>query len=226
MHPNETLEVTDRTRLHRFPARGHFDRATIDSILDQAPLAHIGFDDVTPSVVPMVFWRGDDHVYFHGSASNRMLGALTAGSQCCLVVTLIDAFVAARAALHHSVNYRSVVIYGEAEEVSAPDEKLAALRGLIERFYPGRWAHIRPPSPEEFAMVRVLRLPIKEASAKIRDGFPMPYPEDFGMPVWAGVIPVGVALGAPQIDPNCAPDTQTADFSHLERMLTSRRDAI
>ena len=219
MDGDSKLQVTPQTRLRRFPVRGRFDRATIYGILDKAPLAHIAFQGQSPSVLPMVFWRRDDHVYFHGSAKNRMFGALSDARQCCFVATLVDAFVAARAALHHSVNYRSVVIYGEADEVTDGARKLEALKGLIERFYPGRWAHIRPPSDEEFAMARVFRLPIEEASAKIRTGQPTPYPEDFGMPVWAGLIPLKVSLGEPVMDPNCLPGTPQEDFSHLGAML-------
>jgi len=219
MKPAEELKASARTRLKRFSVRGRFDRDTINQILDAAPMAHIGFDHQGPAVLPMVFWRTGNYVYFHGSSKNRMFAALSDSRQCCFVVSLIDAFVLARAALHHSVNYRSVVIYGEAEEVKEADAKLNALKGLIGRFYPGRWEHIRPPSPQEFVSVRVFRLPIDEASAKIRSGFPTPYEEDFGIPVWAGIVPVGIKLGAPQLDPNSPPDTPTEDLSNLVRML-------
>ncbi len=213
------LEVTKRTKLRRFPVRGRFDKGTIYKILDATPLAHIGFQGETPSVLPTVFWRDGDHVYFHGSAKNRMLGAMSTATSCCLAVTILDGFVAARAALHHSVNYRSVIIYGDAEEVADDDRKLTALKGLIERFYPGRWENIRLPSPDEFAAVRVFKVPIVEASAKVRSGFPTPYPEDFGIPVWAGIIPVKMELGPPQLDPNSDPNTQMHDPSHLRNML-------
>ena len=215
----EQLKATERTRVKRFPGRGHYDRATINQILDAAPLAHIAFDNNGPAILPMVFWRIDDHVYFHGSKRNRMFAALSASKQCCLVASLIDGFVLARAALHHSVNYRSVVIYGEAEEVTDDDAKLNAMKRLIGRFYPGRWEQIRPPSPEEFESLRVFRLPIQEASAKIRTGFPVPYEEDFGIPVWAGIIPVGFKLGQPELDPHSRPDTPTQDLGHLATML-------
>ena len=117
------------------------------------------------------------------------------------------------------MNYRSVIICGEAEDVIDPDEKLEALEGLIGRFYPGRWDHIRPPSPEEFAMARIFRVPIREAPAKIRSGFPTPYPEDFGLPVWAGVIPVRMEIGEPQLDPTSEPGTPQADFSRLAEII-------
>lgn len=220
------LPKTDRTRLKRFPVRGAFDTETIHAILDKAVVAHIGFDNESPAVLPIVFWRTDDHVYFHGSAQNRMMGATETEGQCCFVATILDAFVAARAALHHSVNYRSVIIYGEPVDVTDPVEKLDALRNLIERFYPGRWDHIRQPSETEFAMVRVMKLPIAEASAKIRTGFPTPYPEDFGIPVWAGVIPVRTTLGEPMIDPNSAPDTPLEDLSRLGALVSLGTDDV
>jgi hypothetical protein len=135
------------------------------------------------------------------------------------VVSLVDAFVLARGVLHHSVNYRSVVIYGKAHEVKDAERKLGALKALIGRFYPGRWEHIRPPSPQEFASVRVFRLAIEEASAKIRSGFPTPYKEDFGIPIWAGVVPIEIKLGKPQLDSNSAPDTPAVDISHLAEIL-------
>ena len=219
MEPRDELKATKRTRLKRFAARGTFDRAAVNRILDAAPLAHIGFDHHGPAVLPMVFWRRENHVYFHGSAKNRMFEALSQAAQCCFVASLIDAFVLARAAIHHSVNYRSVVIYGAAEELKEPEAKLDGLKGLIERFYPGRWAQIRPPSRQEFISVRVFRLPIEEASAKIRTGFPNPYAEDFGIPVWAGIVPLGISLGPPQLDPNSAPETPTPDIGHLATML-------
>lgn len=218
MDAGENLPVTARTRLKRFPARGRFDRATIHAILDKAPLAHLGFG-APPAVVPMVFWRRDDHVYLHGARGTRLFADLAAGGACCFTATLLDGFVAARAALHHSVNYRSVVIYGRAEAVDGAEEKLAALRGLIERFYPGRWATIRPPSAEELASAGVFRLPIREASAKIRDGFPTPYPKDAGIPAWSGIVPVQTALGAPLLDPSADPATPPADFPGLRRLF-------
>ncbi len=219
MASGEELKPSERTRLKRFSARGRFDRATINAILDAAPMAHIGFDYKGPAVLPMIFWRKENHVYFHGSSKNRMFEALSRSPQCCFVASLIDAFVLARAAIHHSVNYRSVVIYGAAEELKEPAAKLEGLRGLIERFYPGRWDQIRPPSPQEFVSVRVFRLPIEEASAKIRTGFPTPYAEDFGIPVWAGIVPLSTSIGPLQLDPNSAPDTPPQDISHLASLL-------
>jgi uncharacterized protein len=216
---DQALEPTERTKLKRFPVRGKFDRATINGILDSTPIGHMAFNHRGPALLPMVFRRTNNHVYFHGSAKNRMFTSLAEIRQCCFVATRIDSFVLARAALHHSVNYRSVVIYGEAEEVSDPVAKLAALKALIGRFYPGRWEHIRAPSPGEFASVRVFRLPIEEASAKIRSGFPTPYAEDFGIPVWAGIVPLELRLGEPMIDPNSRGDEAPQDLTQLARAL-------
>ncbi len=221
---DEELDITQRTRLRRFPIRGHFDRATINAILDAAPLAHIAFDHPGPAILPMVFWRRGNFVHFHGSARNRMFDALRETRQCCFVATLVDAFVLARAALHHSVNYRSVMIYGAAEEVTDAGPKMDALKSLIDRFYPGRWAKIRAPSPAEFLSVRVFRLPIVEASAKIRTGFPTPYAEDFGIPVWAGIVPVKIMLDEPQRDPNSAADLPIQDFTRLSNILQRAAD--
>jgi nitroimidazol reductase NimA-like FMN-containing flavoprotein (pyridoxamine 5'-phosphate oxidase superfamily) len=221
----DKLEATERTRLRRFPVRGQFDRVTINSILDITPIGHIGFNHSGPAVLPMVFWRTGNHVYFHGSAKNRMFNALANVRQCCFVATRIDAFVLARAALHHSVNYRSVVIYGEAQEVCEPELKLDALKTLIGRFYPGRWERIRAPSPGEFAAVRVFRLPIEEVSAKIRSGFPTPYAEDFGIPVWAGVVPLELRLGEPRRDPNGRANETPEDLTQLALALGISADA-
>ena len=227
-HDDQTaLEVTPRTRLRRFPPRGHYDKRTVWGILDQAVVAHIGFTkDGAPAMLPMVFFRRDDHVYFHGALKNRMFGALSDDPEVCLTATVIDGFVAARAALHHSMNYRSVIIYGTVEEVADPVEKMDALRGLIERFYPNRWDKIRRPSKSEFARVSVYRLPIREASAKIRNAFPAPVPDEMDMTVWAGVVPIETRIGVPLLDRNSNPDTTlNQDFSRIAAILRTAEDA-
>lgn len=215
------LEVTARTRIRRFPPRGHHDKRTIWGILDKAVVAHIGFTkDDTPAMLPMIFFRKGDHVYFHGAQKNRMFGSFTDHPQVCLTATVIDGFVAARAALHHSMNYRSVIIYGTVEEVADPVEKLDALKGLIERFYPNRWDKIRRPSESEFSRVSVYRLPIQEASAKIRNAFPPPMPEEMDINVWAGVVPIETRIGVPILDPHSNPDTAlNQDFSRIAEIL-------
>ena len=227
MPDDSRVAVTPRTKLRRFPPRGHYDTATIWGVLDKAVVAHVGFTkDGTPAMLPMVFFRRDDHVYFHGASKNRMFGALDADPEVCFTATVIDGFVAARAALHHSMNYRSVIIYGTAQQVDDPTEKMAALQGLIERFYPNRWDKIRRPSESEFGRVSVYRLPIHEASAKIRNAFPAPVPDELDMTVWAGVIPLETRMGVPVLDANSSPDTTlNQDFSRIAAILRPSEDA-
>jgi nitroimidazol reductase NimA-like FMN-containing flavoprotein (pyridoxamine 5'-phosphate oxidase superfamily) len=191
-----------RTRIQRVPARAVYDRADIDAILDAAPVAHLAFAlDGQPYAIPTLHARIGEHVYFHGSAASRMIRALTAGAPACLTVTLLDGLVLARSAFHHSVNYRSVVVLGNARPVEGADERLAALRAFTERLVPGRWGEVRPPSPSELKGTRVLALPLDESSAKVRDGFPVDDEQDYALPVWAGVIPLRIAAGAPRPDP-------------------------
>lgn len=215
------VDVTPRTKVRRFPPRGHFDKKTIWGILDKAIVAHIGFtNDGSPAMLPMMFFRNGDYVYFHGAARNRMFGAFPENPEVCFTATVIDGFVMARAALHHSMNYRSVIIYGTVEHVEDPEEKLGALKNLIERFYPNRWNKIRPPSVTEFARVGVYRLPIREVSAKIRNAFPPPVPDEMDRQVWTGVMPIETRLGIPTLDPHSNPETALyQDFSRIAEIL-------
>ena len=217
----DRVEVTERTRVRRFPPRGHYDKATIWGILDKALVGHLAFiKDGLPAMLPMMFFRTEEHVYFHGAAKNRMFGALAEQPEACFTATVIDGFVAARAALHHSMNYRSVIIYGAVEEVVEPVAKMAALQGLIERFYPKRWDKIRRPSESEFNRVGVFRLPIAEASAKVRNAFPAPVPDEMGLPVWAGVVPLETRMGVPLLDAHSDPDLSLQqDFSRIAEVL-------
>jgi nitroimidazol reductase NimA-like FMN-containing flavoprotein (pyridoxamine 5'-phosphate oxidase superfamily) len=188
-----------RTRVKRLPERARYDREAIDSVLDAALIAHLGFvHDGQPFVIPTLHARVGDEVLVHGSSAARSLRQLAEGIPVCLTVTLLDGIVLARSVFEHSVNYRSVVVLGTAMPVVVPDEKRAALEALTERLLPGRWADARQPTAKELKATSVLRLPLDEASAKIRDGGP----EDDDMPdadldVWAGVIPLGVTAGAP-----------------------------
>ncbi|MCB9598108.1 MAG: pyridoxamine 5'-phosphate oxidase family protein [Sandaracinaceae bacterium] len=200
-----TLTPTDRTRLRRRPQRGHFDRATIDAILDATPLCHVGYViDGAPAVTPTLQWRHGDRVYWHGASASRALKA-SEGMDVCLTVSLLDGLVLARSAFHHSANYRSVMIYGRAIVVDDPTEKRAALEAFLERLYPGRWATLRPVQDKEIKATRVLSLPIEEASAKIRDAGPVDDEEDYDVPVWAGVLPLQQTFGAPEPDPRNLP---------------------
>lgn len=200
---------SDLTRLRRKPARGAHDRATIDAILDEALVAHLGFVDADqPYAIPTLHARVGDTVYVHGSAASRTLRALANGASVCLTATLIDGLVLARSAGHHSVNYRSVIVFGVATPVEDPEERGEALRLFTERLVPGRWQEVRPPTVKELKGVGVLSIPIDEASAKIRTGPPIDDPEDYDLPVWAGVLPLGLTAGAPIADARLKADAQ------------------
>ncbi|MFN0278990.1 MAG: pyridoxamine 5'-phosphate oxidase family protein [Pyrinomonadaceae bacterium] len=197
---------TKRTRLKRLPKRGHFERETINSILDEAFICHVGFAvDGQPYVIPTGFARVGDDVYIHGSSASRMLKNLSKGIDVCVTVTFIDGLVLARSAFHHSVNYRSVVILGKAEMVIEPDEKNKALEAFTEHIIPGRWPEIRWPTELELKATTVLRLPITEASAKIRTGPPIDDEEDYSMDVWAGVLPLNLTSSQPVADDKLDP---------------------
>ena len=195
-----------RTKVKRYPERGAYDRATIDAILDEALVCHLGFvHDGHPYVTPTLFARVGDEVYVHGSAASRTLRSLREGVDACLTVTLVDGIVLARSIFHHSVNYRSVVVLGRAIEVQDTPEKLRALEAFADRIVPGRWADVRPPTPLELRATVILRLPLDEASAKVRTGPPKDEEEDYELPVWAGVIPLSLRADAPRPDGRLQP---------------------
>ncbi|MEY4225404.1 MAG: hypothetical protein RL190_161 [Actinomycetota bacterium] len=194
-----------RTTVKRMPKRGHYDRETIDAILDEAIVCHIGFEaEGQPYVIPSLHARVGDVLYLHGSSASRMLRRLGEGVPCCVTVTLIDGVVLARAVFDQSVNYRSVVVLGTARPVEDPDEKLAALEALTEQLVPGRWADTRPPTRQEMKATAILALPLDEASAKVRSGPPGNAPEDAEAyaGTWTGVLPITQVVG----EPIAAPD--------------------
>ena len=192
--------------MQRLPARGKYDRETIDSILDEGFICHVGFDlDGQPYVIPTGYARVGDDLYIHGSSASRMLRNISQGINVCVTVTLTDGLVLARSAFHHSMNYRSVMILGKAELVSDPDEKNKALEALTEHIVPGRWDVVRWPTELELKATTVLKLPIDEASAKIRTGGPIDDEEDYAMSVWAGVLPLNLATGEPVRDERLDP---------------------
>ena len=196
------LEPTPRTTLRRLPARGHFDRATVNAILDEALVCHVGFvSDGQPFVIPTIHARAGDQVFVHGSAASRMLKTLQGGVPVCLTATLVDGLVLARSAFHHSMNYRSVVVLGDAQAVTDDREKWDALHAIVEHVAPGRWSEVREPSAKELAGTLVLRLPIEEASAKVRTGPPLDDEEDYALECWAGVLPLRLTPGTPVPDP-------------------------
>ena len=192
---------TKRTKFTRLPARGAYDRETIYSILDAGFICHVGFvAQGQPYVIPTGYARIGDDLYIHGSSASRMLRNLAAGVEVCVTVTHVDGLVLARSAFHHSINYRSVVVLGRAELVTDAEEKNAALEAFTEHVIPGRWPEIRWPNELEMKATSVLRLPIEEASAKIRTGDPKDDEEDYEMNVWAGVVPLETFAGEPVPD--------------------------
>ncbi|MHB8235347.1 MAG: pyridoxamine 5'-phosphate oxidase family protein [Solirubrobacteraceae bacterium] len=195
--------------MRRRRERGSHDRSTIDAILDEALIAHLGIADHggQPFVLPMLHARSRDRVYLHGSSAGRAMRALSAGTPACLTVSLLDGLVLARAAMHHSANYRSVMLLGTARLVDSPQEKRAALEAIVEHIVPGRWAETRAPTENEMKATSVLAMTIDEASAKVRTGPPMDDEPDYELPVWAGVIPLVSQAGEPQPDPRLAPGT-------------------
>ena len=215
------FQPTERTKLRRRPARGHYDSETVFRILDEAFVCHVGFVvDGQPYVIPTAYGRVGSMLYIHGSAAGRMLGALARGVQVCVTVTLVDGLVLARSAFHNSVNYRSVVILGRAVPVEAPEEKSRALEAFTEHIMPGRWKDVRPPSEQELKATSVLRLPLEEVSAKVRTEPPIDEEEDYALPIWAGVLPLALTPGAPVTDarvpPGAEPPTYVREYSRTK----------
>jgi hypothetical protein len=196
------IAPTDRTKVRRLPQRGAYDRTVIDAIVDEALTCHVGFAiDGRPWVIPTIHARLGDDLYLHGAVANHMLRSLADGIEACVTITLIDGLVLARSAFHHSMNYRSVMIFGRAVPVDDPGEKAAALHGFVEHVVPGRMADARPPNASELRTTLVLRLPLSEASAKVRTGGPVDDAEDLGLPIWAGQLPLTTAYGTPRAEP-------------------------
>ncbi|KAB8335294.1 pyridoxamine 5'-phosphate oxidase family protein [Scytonema tolypothrichoides VB-61278] len=192
----EQFTPTQRTSIRRVPQRGDYDRQLIYQILDEGLICHVGFVvDNQPFVIPTAYGRVEDKLYIHGSPASRMLRSLLTGIEVCVTVTLLDGLVLARSAFHHSMNYRSVVIFGTASLVQDAEQKLEALRAFTEHIVPERWAEVRPPNRQELQGTLVLSLPITEASAKVRTGPPLDDEEDYSLPVWAGVLPLQLVAG-------------------------------
>ena len=212
-----TNTQTERTTVKRLPKRGHYERGTINAILDEGFICHVGFViDGQPYVIPTGYAHVDDHIYIHGSSASRMLRDLSKGVEVCVTITIVDGLVLARSAFHHSMNYRSVVILGRARLVTDADEKNHALEALTEHIVPGRWADVRWPTDLELKATTVLKLAIDEASAKIRTGGPIDDEEDCAMDVWAGVLPLSLETGEPladdRLDPSISPPENVTTY--------------
>lgn len=198
---------TQKTKVNRAPKRGHYDFETVASILDEGLVCHVGFVvEDQPFVIPTAYGRLSDKVYIHGAGASRMMKSLEEGIDVCLTVTLLDGLVLARSVYHHSMNYRSVVLFGQATKVEDPKEKALALKAFTEHVMRGRWDAVRSPNEAELASTTVLSLPIKEASAKIRTGPPIDDPADYELPIWAGVLPLVQRSQEPITDPQMRVD--------------------
>ena len=200
------LEPTDRTRVRRLRERGDYDRATIDAILDEAFVCHAACSvDGTVWMIPTAYGRDGDRLLLHGAAANHVLRAAAAGAELTVTVTLVDGMVLARSTFHHSINYRSVTLFGRATDLTDPGEKEAALARIVDHMLPGRSREARGPTAIELTKTRVVSLPIVEASAKVRTGGPKDDDEDLDLPVWAGVLPLRLHAGTPQPDADHPP---------------------
>lgn len=202
-HPHTPMP---RTRLVREPDRAVYDRDEAYRILDEGFLCHVGFVvDGQPFVIPTSYGRKEDSLYIHGSAASRMLRHMKDGVPVCITVTLLDGLVLARSIFNHSMNYRSVVVLGTATLLDDPTEKLEALRLLSEHILPGRWAESRQPNEKELKATSVLRVPIEEFSAKVRQGPAVDDEADYSFPTWAGVVPLNMVAGEPIDDSRLTP---------------------
>ena len=204
---------TKRSRIKRQHERAHYDRKTVHEILDAGLLCHVGYViDGQPYVTPTCYWRQGERVYWHGSSASRMLRRQEQGVPVCFTVSLLDGLVLARSGYHSSINYRSVMAFGVAEKVTEEADILAALEAFQERLTPGRWAQLRPVNDQELKATTMMSLELKEVAAKVRPGPPSDDEEDYGLPVWAGVVPVRYEVGAPEDDPRLEPGIAQPDY--------------
>lgn len=210
---------SERTRVRRLPKRGVYDREEVYAILDAGLLCHVGYVvDGQAYVAPTAHWREGDHLYWHGSSASRMLHTQGAGVPVCVTVSLLDGVVLARSGFHHSMNYRSAMALGTAEVVEGAAAKLAALQAFSERVAPGRWREVRPPTEQELKATTIVRLPLDEASAKVRTGPPVDDEADYALPCWAGVVPVATRVGTPQPDPRLPAGTPAPAYLGAVRL--------
>jgi len=210
----DNVAMSERTRLVREPVRAVYDREAIYKILDEGFVCHVGFTaEGQTFVIPTMFARMDDAIYFHGSAASRMLRSLASGINVCVTVTLADGIVLARSVFNHSMNYRSVVALGVAAPVEEPTEKLTALQAFTEKILPGRWEDARQPNEKELKATSILRLPLTEVSAKVRVGGVEDDAEDYPLKVWAGIVPLRLVADPPVRDERCDAALATPDYA-------------
>jgi uncharacterized protein len=221
----EVYEPTERTAVKRLPTRGVYDKDVVHRILDEGLICHLGFiADRQPFVIPTIYVRIGETIYVHGSPASRMLRALEQGASACVTVTHVDGLVLARSAFHHSMNYRSVVVFGTASLVDDPEQKREVLHALTDHLIRGRWEEIRQPSQQELKKTLMLAIPIQEASAKIRTGPPLDEEEDYPLSMWAGVVPLKLTAGEPVADPRL--DANTPVPAYAARYAGPRRAEV
>jgi nitroimidazol reductase NimA-like FMN-containing flavoprotein (pyridoxamine 5'-phosphate oxidase superfamily) len=207
------FKKSNKTRINRLPKRGHYDHETIYAILDEALICHVGFvENGQPYVIPINFARMDDRIILHGAKASRLLKHIEAGHPVCVEATIVDGLVLARSVFHHSVNYRSVVLFGTGHAIEDEQEKLAALEAVTEHLIPGRWKEARLPNEKEMKATRVVAIQIDEASAKVRVGPPVDEEEDYALPVWAGLVPLQELPAAPIRDELQSPDIALPNY--------------
>lgn len=208
-----TYSPTDRTKVRRMPERGNYDRDVVHSIIDEALICHVGFvADGKPVVIPTIHARAGKTLYVHGSQASRMLRALREGADVCITITLLDGLVLARSAFHHSMNYRSVVVFGQAREVTDPAERLLALDAIVEHVAHGRTSDARRPNDVELKKTMVIAVPLEEVSAKMRAAGVGDEEEDYALPIWAGVLPLRLTPGAPEADDRLVDGVEVPEY--------------
>jgi hypothetical protein len=219
---SDSFPITDRNRVRRRSQRGEYDRETVDAILDEALVCHVGFSvDEQPYVIPTIHARVEDTLYLHGSTANRMMKTLAAGGPACVTTTLIDGLVLARSAFHHSMEYRSVVVFGTARAVTEHDEKLEALKQVVEKIMPGRWEDTRRPNDAEMKSTLVIAISIEQASAKIRKGGVTDEEEDYALQHWAGVVPL--SLQPREAVPDCQLAADVEVPAYVQQWIRSQQ---
>ena len=215
-----TKPYSERVKVKRVPTRGQYDRETIYRIVDQAFMCHVGFSrGEHVSVIPMVYWRKDNHLYLHGSTASGLMRLLASGVEACISITVLDGLVFSRSAFHHSANYRSVVLYAVGQPVSDAAEKVELFEHFFQVLSPGRWEALREPNAKELKATAVLAFDLSEASAKIRTGGPVDDEADYQLPVWAGVVPLALSSGEVISDGRLAPGTVVPRNLEAYRLL-------
>jgi nitroimidazol reductase NimA-like FMN-containing flavoprotein (pyridoxamine 5'-phosphate oxidase superfamily) len=222
MYSSMTMQyqATSRTTVRRLKKRAVYDKAAVHAILDEGFVCHVGFVvESQPYVIPTIYARRDETLYFHGAVASRTLKTLATGVDVCLTVTLMDGMVLARSAFHHSMNYRSVVVLGNARLVQEPEERMLALKVITDHAVPGRWDEVRGPNDLELKQTSVLALPLEEVSAKVRSGPPVDDDEDYSLPVWAGVVPFETRVTKPLDDGRVLPGVAPPDLARFQRVV-------